>query len=109
MGGGKPKKPLSAMDKRRRRATQSTKRRSKEERLIAYHDISDSLIKKAVKVIQGMELITPYTLANALNVKLSLARRMIRLLAEEGAIRIVDKSRALIIAVPRSTVKASSS
>ncbi len=103
VGGGKPKKPISARDKRRKAAPQPAKK--KEERYIAYHDLSESLIRRASKAVESMDLITPYTLATTLNIKLSLARRVLRLLAENGAVKVIDKSRALIIAVPASKAK----
>jgi len=104
VGGGKPKKPMSARDRRKRAAPQPTKKK-KEERFIAYHDLNESLIRRASKAVGGMDLITPYTLATTLNIKLSLARRVLRLLAEKGVVNVVDKSRALIIAIPASKAK----
>ncbi len=101
VGGGKPKKPISARDKRRKAAPQPAKKK-KEERYIAYHDLSESLTRRASKAVESMDLITPYTLATTLNIKLSLARRVLRLLAENGVVKVIDKSRALIIAVPAS-------
>jgi len=104
VGGGKPKKPISARDRRRRAAPQPTKKK-KEERYIAYHDLTESLIKRASRAVESMDLITPYVLASTLNIKLSLARRVLRLMAERGAVKVIDKSRALIIAVPSSKAK----
>ncbi len=99
MGGGKPKKPISARDKRRK-ATASVRKKSKEERVIAFHDVTDTLIKRASRTVKDMDVVTPYTLASALSIKLSLARRVMRALAESGELKIIERSRSLIIAVP---------
>ncbi len=101
MGGGKKKKPLSAADKRRRKMPEP-KKVEKQERTLAFHEINDTLIKRASKVIKDMDVVTPYTLANSLNIKLSLARKVMRVLAEKEDLKIIDKSRSVIIAVPAS-------
>jgi len=99
LGGGKPKKPISARDKRRKAAA-PVKKKAKEERVIAFHDVTDTLIRRASRAVKEMDVVTPYALATALSIKLSLARRVIRALTEAGELKVIDKSRSLIIAVP---------
>ncbi len=101
MGGGKPKKPLSALDKQRKKEAKLF-RKPREERKVLPSLIDDSLIRRAERTVRNADLITPSSLASALNVKVSVARKLIKMLAEKGVISIVDKSRELIIAVPKS-------
>ncbi len=101
MGGGKPKKPLSALDKQRRKEAKLI-RKSKEERKVLPSLIDNSLIRRAERTVKTADLVTPSILASALNVKVSVARKLIKMLAEKGILNIVDKSRELIIAVPKS-------
>jgi len=100
MGGGKPKKPLSALDKQKKEA--KLPRKSREERKVLPSLIDDSLVRRAERTVRNTDLITPSLLASTLNVKVSVARKLIKMLAEKGVISIVDKSRELIIAVPKS-------
>jgi small subunit ribosomal protein S25e len=69
-------------------------------RRISYQDMSSSLMRRAEGVIRDADIITPYTLASSLNIRLSLARKVIRQLASEGKIKVIDKSKSLIVAVP---------
>lgn len=99
MGGGKKKKPISTADKRKRKAPEP-KKAEKQERTLAFHEINDALIRKASKIINDMDVVTPYTLATSLNIKLSLARKVMRVLAEKEDLKVIDKSRSVVIAVP---------
>ena len=47
-------------------------------------------------------MITPYTLANALNIRISLAKRLLKKLAAENVVSVIAKSRSLIVAVPKN-------
>ncbi|MCD6341166.1 MAG: hypothetical protein J7L51_04385 [Desulfurococcales archaeon] len=103
MGGGKPKKPLSALDKSsRRKPTELIKKSKEEKRVSRYFTITDDLIKKATRVVSDMDVVTPSALASALGVKVTIAKSLIRTLLRTGALKLIDKSRDLIIAVPES-------
>ncbi len=103
MGGGKPKKPLSALDKSSRRKPAELIKKSKEEkRASSYYAITDDLIRKATRIVSDMDVVTPAALASALGVKVSIAKSLIRALLSTGALKLIDKSRDLIIAVPES-------
>ncbi len=99
MGGGKPKKPLSAMDKQRRKALR-VRKTSKEERKTLPSIIDEQLLRRARRVVQGMDVVTPSALANALSIKMSISKRIIRSLITDGTLKLIDRSRELIIAVP---------
>lgn len=106
MGGGKTKKPLSVMDKEaRKRAKEilkkSTTKETKEakERKIPV-EISEQLIKRAIKVVSEAKVTTPSTLAAALGVKLSIARALIRELVASGSVSLVGKYRGLLVVKP---------
>ena len=99
VGGGKPKKPLSALDKQRKKALKIRKT-TKEERKTLPTIINEQLIRKARRTVQGMDVVTPATLASALSVKVSVAKKLIKYLESEGSLKVIDRSRELIIAVP---------
>ncbi len=69
-------------------------------RRISYQDMSSSLMKRAEGAVKDVDVVTPYTLASALNIRLSLARKVMRQLASEGKIKVIDKSKSLIVAIP---------
>ncbi len=98
MGGGKPKKPLSALDKSRK----ETRRRkvAKEERKYTYHTIDENLLRRASRTVEGLDVVTPSTLASTLGIKVSLAKAIVRRLVEQGKLKLVDKWGDLLIAQP---------
>ena len=103
MGGGKPKKPLSAIDKSsRRRSAELIKKGKEEKRVSSYYAITDHLVKKAARVISNADVVTPSVLASTLDIKVSIAKSLIRALLKTGALKLIDKSRDLIITVPES-------
>ena len=98
MGGGKKKRPISSADKRRKKVAEP-KKSEKQEKAVAFHEVNDILLRRAARAVKDLDIVTPYTLANALNIRLSLARKVIRIMAEEGTLKIVDGSGPTIIAV----------
>ena len=101
MGGGKPKKPLSALDKQRKKEARLIRKTQREERKVLPSLIDESLIRRAERSVKGMDLVTPSILASTLNVKVSVARKLMKMLIEKGSLSVVDKSRELIIAIPK--------
>lgn len=103
MGGGKPKKPLSAMDKERKKQMREIKMRmlkAREERKTAPSLIDEGLMRRAIRTAISMDVITPAALANALSIKVSTARKIIKQLVSEGKLKLIDYNRGLAIAVP---------
>ncbi|MCD6324394.1 MAG: hypothetical protein J7L55_04730 [Desulfurococcales archaeon] len=72
----------------------------KERRTIAFQEMDEKLLRRAAKTAEGMDVITPSAFASALNIRLSLARKVLRELASAGKIEIIAKSRSTIVAVP---------
>jgi len=106
MGGGKPKKPLSAIDKSsRKRAAELVKKSRDEKRVSSYYAVTDDLVRKAARVVSSADVVTPSSLALALGVKVSIAKSLMRTLLRTGVLKLVSKSRDLIIAVPESKQK----
>jgi len=101
VGGGKPKKPLSALDKQRKKEARLIRKTQREERKVLPSLIDESLIRRAERSVKGMDLVTPSILASTLNVKVSVARKLMKMLIEKGSLSVVDKSRELIIAIPK--------
>ena len=64
----------------------------------SYQELNEQLIKKTLKVIREMDVITPYSLANALNIRLSLARKVIKELETSEAIEVIAKHRSVLVA-----------
>ncbi len=76
------------------------KTEGRERRAIAFHEINERLLKRATKVAEEMDVITPSAFASALNIRLSLARKVLRELAASGKVKIVAKSRSTVVALP---------
>lgn len=66
----------------------------------AYQELTEPLIRKSLKAIREMNVITPYSLAHSLNVRLSLARKVIKELESSGAISIIAKHHSVIVGLP---------
>ena len=111
MGGGKPKKPLSAMDKERKKQMREIRMRmlkAREERKTAPSLVDEGLMKRAIRTAISMDVVTPATLANALSIKVSTARKIIKQLVSEGKLKLIGYNRGLAIAVPVRTEGSSS-
>ena len=66
----------------------------------SYQELNESLIKKALRVVKEMDVVTPYSLANSLNIRLSLARKVLRELEHSKAIKVVSKHHSVLVATP---------
>jgi len=103
MGGGRTGKPLSSLEKRQRKALeqrlrQQLRARKKEEaRKVALGTIDEGLIRRAQHEVRGQKAITPYMLSSRMGIPMSLAKKVLRVLADRGVIKLVDKSRRLAI------------
>ncbi|MET1101731.1 MAG: 30S ribosomal protein S25e [Pyrodictiaceae archaeon] len=62
--------------------------------------IPESLYKRILSEIRREKYITPYTLAEKYNMNISLARQLLRRLAEEGVVKVYSYSRRAPIYVP---------
>ncbi len=108
MGGGKGGKPISTLEKRQRRQLeqqlkqQLKESRQREKKAQLGVEVTDSLLSRASKEVTDLKVVTQYTLASKLGINLSLAKKVIKALVEQGKLKLVDKSRRVIIAtVPK--------
>lgn len=106
MGGGRTGKPLTRLEKKQRRALeqklrqQVTSKKREETRKTFVGFIDENILRRAESEVKNQKAITPYTLASRMNIPLSLAKKILRHLADKGVIRLVDKSRRLAIYTP---------
>lgn len=104
MGGGKGGKPISTIEKRQRRQLEQQIKqqvkevKQREKRVQVSVEVGESLVNTAAKEVSGLGVVTPYTLASKLGVNVSLAKKLIRVLVDQGKLKLVDRSRRLIIA-----------
>ncbi len=66
-------------------------------------DVTAEILSRARRDIAKMNYVTPAKLAAALNVNLSVARKVVRKLVEEGLLEVRAKNRRIIVAVPKSS------
>lgn len=104
MGGGKGGKPISTIEKRQRRQLeqqlkqQLKESKQREKKVQLGVEVTDSLLSRASKEMADLKVVTQYTLASKLGINLSLAKKVIKALVEQGKLKLVDKSRRVIIA-----------
>lgn len=66
-------------------------------------DVTQELVNRAKRDIGKMSYVTPSKLAASLNVKLSLARKVLKRLAADGVVDVRAKNRRIIVVVPKSS------
>ena len=103
--GTKGGKPISALEKRQRRALREELRRRREEekkeRRPALDLVDPSIIDKVAREVRHLGVITPYALTQRYGMKYSTAKKIIRELAARGQLEIVLKARRIIVALPK--------
>lgn len=110
--GGKKKPTLSQLEKRlskmKEEGTRKGRKRKKEKAREATLTlpkivplINADLIKIAQSEVRKMKCITPYVLATRLNIKISLAKALLRALHVEGIIVPVNLNHRVPIYVPK--------
>jgi len=109
MGGGKKKPTLSQLAKRAQGSERRETKRSKSERerRLSQSDSKAARIvppdprdKNVIKQLQGMKVITPYTVASRFNLLLSVAKDFLEELHRHGVITYVSGGRNLKIYKP---------
>ncbi|RLE78220.1 MAG: 30S ribosomal protein S25e [Thermoprotei archaeon] len=104
--GGKKKPTISQLEKRMkvlskrqegRRRREKAAREAKLDLKLPTLDVPvDTIAREVVK----MRCITPYAVATKYNIKISLAKKVLRELAQRNIIRLVDRNRRVEIYVP---------
>ena len=68
--------------------------------------ITDEMVQEATKIARSMPVVTTYSLAKAMGVKLTTADRLLRILAEKGIVVFVSRTHRNKIYVPRQRYEA---
>ncbi|MEM0361745.1 MAG: 30S ribosomal protein S25e [Sulfolobales archaeon] len=103
MGGGKGGKPLSVVEKRQKKAMeeqlkQQVRKGEQREKRSQTIILDESLVSRASKELSTLNVVTPYTLSSKLGVNISIARSIIRELMSQGKLKLIAKSRRVIVA-----------
>lgn len=103
--GGQKKPTISAMRKRMTReqrleAKKKLKEEKKKETGQFPYPVEKKIETEALSIISTMKYITPYLLATKMRIKLSRSRDILRRLASEGRLELVEKNRELEIYRP---------
>ncbi|MEM0453434.1 MAG: hypothetical protein QXO98_02085 [Sulfolobales archaeon] len=102
MGGGKGGKPISIVEKRqkkimeeqlRQQIRKSEQREKKSQAVI----LDESLVNRAIKEVNNLNVVTPYALSSKLGVNVGIARSVIKELINQGKLKLIGKSRRVII------------
>ncbi|RLE94715.1 MAG: 30S ribosomal protein S25e [Thermoprotei archaeon] len=110
--GGKKKPTLSQLEKRLSRMQEESKKAKKRKKKGKLETptltlpkivplVNEDLIKLAQSEVKKMKCITPYVLATRLNIKISLAKALLRTLHEEEVIVPVNLNHRVPIYVPK--------
>ncbi len=105
MGGGKGGKPLSIVEKKQKKAMeeqlkQQVRKGEQREKKSQTTILDESLINKASKEVGSLGIVTPYTLATKLGVNVGIARSIIKELITQGRLKLIAKSRRVIVTAP---------
>ena len=87
--GGVKKKPISRLEKRMFSDLQIKTQRV--EKIIRREVTDPELINEIIKECRRAKVITPTSLALKFNLKVSAAKRLLKNLEREGAVKLVDK------------------
>lgn len=106
MGGAK-KKPISKVAKaleraRRKEAEKGKKTKVKVEKIIRDFRVTSDLLEKIRQEVPKKRAITPSTISLEYNIKVGVAKEILRTLNDEGLIRLVSKGRGVEIYAPAS-------
>ena len=74
---------------------------SKEVRAIVV-DVDESLLRRARRELVKERYLTPYKVAKKLDIKVSLAKKLLRKLEEEGLVVLFSKNRRSPVYVPKA-------
>ncbi|MBS7615399.1 hypothetical protein KEJ18_06700 [Candidatus Bathyarchaeota archaeon] len=103
MGGGKKKKSITQMAKSQETEERKTQPKGKSsgpsstssaaEKRITGITVPNPRDKRIEKELQGMKVLTPYSLASRLNLKLSVARDFLEELQRQGLVTFVSSGK----------------
>lgn len=106
--GSKGKKGIKQLEKQ-----QKLKEKAKKEKTLKKEaakpkpqplaHLGSELLTSAERAVAEMKCVTPYELASKINVKLGVAKQILRSLASAGAIKLVSKSPRTAIYAPATS------
>ncbi|MGC9210360.1 MAG: 30S ribosomal protein S25e [Acidilobus sp.] len=64
-------------------------------------EVTPDLVNRARREVAKMKYVTPYRLANAFGIKMSVARKLLRELIKQGVLEPRIKNRRLTVATPK--------
>ncbi|MEM0152559.1 MAG: hypothetical protein QXJ56_02880 [Ignisphaera sp.] len=100
--GTKGGKPLSTLEKRQKKIAKEEKKSAKEEKKETKATfIDESLVLKAGEELENSGFATAFALTQKLNIKYSIAKRIIKELVNRNEASILTKSRRVIIVTAR--------
>jgi len=99
--GGTKKPTISKLKKLASRRDEKKKEEKKREAYRSY--ISEKERQDIINFVKKQKYVTPYMVSRRAEVKLSLARDLLRSLAKEGILKLEEKNRELEIYVPISS------
>ncbi len=106
--GGKKKPTISQLAKRMEREKERKEREKLAARVMESEGrrrlswVTDDVIRKIIDEVRNVKVITPYELASKYELKISTAKKILRMLANQGLLELVDKSRRVEIYVPKT-------
>jgi len=89
------------MPKQKKEEKQQTSSRTIVQQVEMDVSVPAELLKRAEREVKGMDYITPFSLAQKLNVSLSTAKKILRMLEESKAVELVSRSRRSPLYVPK--------
>jgi len=98
--GTKGGKPLSTLEKKQKKVVKEEPKKKvekEEKREVKPMYIDESLISKAVEEVENSRYSTIFNLAQKLNVKYSIARKIVREVVNRGEAEIISKNRRVIV------------
>ncbi|EHP69580.1 MAG: 30S ribosomal protein S25e [Metallosphaera yellowstonensis] len=104
--GGASKKPISNVEKRMKKEAEAQQKKEKKKVSKTGNEvisknivISDEMVKRVQEEIKKEKIITPYNLATKASITLSVAKRILKDLNQQGVIKEVYRNRRTAIYV----------
>ncbi len=97
--GGQKKPTLTKLKKMLARASK-TQKAEERKRTVYRYNLGSGEEKEILKYIFKLKYVTPYMLSRKMEIKISKSRAILRKLANEGKLKLVEKNRDFELYVP---------
>ena len=95
------KKPtLTKLKKMMARAAKAQKGVEEKKKVVYRYNIDSKYENEILKYVSGLKYVTPYLVTKKFEIKLSKSKMILRKLAVDGKLKLVEKNRELEIYVP---------